>query len=734
MRSNMVAVVAFLLLPLLASAQTYQLTPTDSPKVPYPAPPAAVGSSAPVTCPIITHTLSVGSTDAVSGGDVTELQSFMISGGYMQGSATGYFGPITENAVKTYQAANGIVSYGTPQTTGYGYVGPKTRSSLSLSCGTPPTASQSSGAPSSNPAPSPASCSSFINYDPNDPLSFLNLGSSSYCSGLAGTSQTPSTSGGSGTQASTVVPQTLSVYPAEIKTAFRNPGMGWVAYTFEPIVPGTANSSASSGVTGIKLNNTDLASEIYTIYFTMGDLNPSQGAYRFDFIDRLILKAQEKNQKVHISIVTSSPNSIPNAGFTGYGITPTWFFAAHPDPVKYTTAGTCHTDWYGIALNERSAPCFWEPHYWHSDFLKMHKDFFTALGNRYKSTSAAGYSGAPDWKKSLAGIEISTYGFWGEWHSPLSFGSNDKGATLQRMIDDHFAAFATAPRQFKFSISSPLSANNYTTGYPTPGNANDPARIAYAVSKGAGIIRKFIGQYSDPDLNGLPPYAETNKFFSAIDKQYVLTAVKSVPLQGEWGSFDGTFPFKDIDAGNVITGTLETGIKQALALHASELGFYVPELRTMRESTTGETLEDYFQKRAGYRFVAREIQYPSVVSPGSSLKLSIKWSQLGVAKLYKQYYLMAYLYKNGTPVTSLAVDQQNWVTFDAHTWPLGPQDNKWTNTVFTVPASVAAGTYELRFAVVDDTGNPAMNLAIEGKDETDPTKYGRYKIGSITVK
>jgi peptidoglycan L-alanyl-D-glutamate endopeptidase CwlK len=47
-----------------------------------------------------------------------------------QGTPTTYFGNQTQLAVQRYQAKNGIVSSGTPQSTGYGQVGPKTLKSL----------------------------------------------------------------------------------------------------------------------------------------------------------------------------------------------------------------------------------------------------------------------------------------------------------------------------------------------------------------------------------------------------------------------------------------------------------------------------------------------------------------------------------------------------------------------------------------------------------------------------
>lgn len=57
------------------------------------------------------------------GNDVIELQKVLIALGYLQIPApTGYFGPLTQAAVKLYQAAHGIITTG--------YVGPLTRAAL----------------------------------------------------------------------------------------------------------------------------------------------------------------------------------------------------------------------------------------------------------------------------------------------------------------------------------------------------------------------------------------------------------------------------------------------------------------------------------------------------------------------------------------------------------------------------------------------------------------------------
>lgn len=70
-----------------------------------------------------------------SGEDVTMLQEIMHELGFLTQSATGFFGPLTEKAVQSYQGARGIVSAGTPQTTGFGKVGPATRAKLNEESG-----------------------------------------------------------------------------------------------------------------------------------------------------------------------------------------------------------------------------------------------------------------------------------------------------------------------------------------------------------------------------------------------------------------------------------------------------------------------------------------------------------------------------------------------------------------------------------------------------------------------
>ena len=66
----------------------------------------------------ITHTLAKGWT----GEEVSTLQSILANLGFFKESVTGYFGPITEAAVKDFQQANNVAAVG--------IVGPITRELL----------------------------------------------------------------------------------------------------------------------------------------------------------------------------------------------------------------------------------------------------------------------------------------------------------------------------------------------------------------------------------------------------------------------------------------------------------------------------------------------------------------------------------------------------------------------------------------------------------------------------
>lgn len=85
---------------------------------------------------LLTQTLDLGDQNS----DVTSLQTYLTTNAsyYPSGLVTGYYGELTKAGVERFQTAYGIVTSGTPATTGYGRVGPLTLASINsqLSGGT----------------------------------------------------------------------------------------------------------------------------------------------------------------------------------------------------------------------------------------------------------------------------------------------------------------------------------------------------------------------------------------------------------------------------------------------------------------------------------------------------------------------------------------------------------------------------------------------------------------------
>src|SRR3989344_3381215 len=113
----------------LQAGQGASQTPTLPQATPFIPPPFT-----PNGCPAPTQNLSFGD----SGSGVSNLQQFLKQQGvsiYPEGLVTGFFGPATERAVERFQVRYVIIPGGTPETTGYGVVGPHTRAKIAELCG-----------------------------------------------------------------------------------------------------------------------------------------------------------------------------------------------------------------------------------------------------------------------------------------------------------------------------------------------------------------------------------------------------------------------------------------------------------------------------------------------------------------------------------------------------------------------------------------------------------------------
>jgi len=110
---------------------------------------------------------------------------------------------------------------------------------------------------------------------------------------------------------------------------------------------------------------------------------------------------------------------------------------------------------------------------------------------------------------------------------------------------------------------------------------------------------------------------------------------------------------------------------------------------------------------AGYRFVLREVSHPDHIRPGETLKVAMKWSNVGVGKLYRRYVLALYLLNPAGDT----VCRQLQSDLDPTKWL--PGDITAIGSL-QVPTALRAGPYTLGAALIDPTTErPAIRLACD---------------------
>jgi hypothetical protein len=511
------------------------------------------------------------------------------------------------------------------------------------------------------------------------------------------------------------------VTPAENDVAMRNPGKGWLAYDFDPV--------AAPG--GAKLS--EYIDEVYTNYFSWGDLEPYEGQYAFFRIDALMNKYP--GRKLRIGITLLDPTSRPWFGAAGRGQVPVWL-----SEKLCPSAASCRGRWsntfegFSLLANVQATKAdaqskLFEPAYWDSEFQTHHQRFIAALAKRFYSNDAsvAGYAGAPDWRQRLVSIDMATYGVWGEWHSDIVWpGANAsdrralRKATLTTMVRHYYESFATEaqgrelPELEQSAVGSTISNGGPDNDiYDLSFGFDDPSAVRHSVeARGSAMVRKFL--LADPAL-----------YFRADESKLVDTNVRKSPFRLEWGSCTGDLGPSATACLQGQPDTLPAALDRAVALRASLVGWYTDPAALVVMSG-GESLEQRLQRRVGYQFVVSRASYPKTANSGS-FTLTTTWFNRGSARSYRNYRLRAYLDKAGISTAlapSAPVDMSKWFGVS------GPFE---VLSAIQVPANVGPGRYELSFAVVDETGEPAMNLAIQGKDRSSVNEYGRYKLGALDV-
>jgi hypothetical protein len=156
-------------------------------------------------------------------------------------------------------------------------------------------------------------------------------------------------------------------------------------------------------------------------------------------------------------------------------------------------------------------------------------------------------------------------------------------------------------------------------------------------------------------------------------------------------------------------------LDQALRWHVSSVN-----IKSAPIPSEWKSQFESFQKKMGYRFILRRLEYPKTVDAGSMMPIHMWWLNAGVAPIYREFSVAVELRSSKTAtIIRIPVDVRKWL----------PGDAVFDGTLY-VPKNLAEGIYDFRVAMLDPrTGQPAIRFAIEGRQDD-----GWYGMGSLTVK
>ena len=312
----------------------------------------------------------------------------------------------------------------------------------------------------------------------------------------------------------------------------------------------------------------------------------------------------------------------------------------------------------------------WQPDFSDPLYLKYWGELVAAAGKRY------------DGNPHLDTVDVSSIGYWGEGWSPYMPAFRYQKA----LIDIWIKAFKRTPLLMNF---------------------DEQQALTYGTEHGTGWRMDCLGDMrTHSDLPYFPPL-----MLDVYPQQIVRAGIQNVwkrkPVSFESCWVPGYWQKQGWDVNYILA--------QALRWHVTSVN-----IKSTVIPPKWKKQFDEFQKKMGYRFILRRLEYPRAVTPSSMAMIHMWWLNAGVAPIYRKYSLALQL-KNNTDHTTirLPVDIRKWL----------PGDAVYDGSVY-IPKSLKPGSYHLRVGMLDPrTGQPAIRLAIEGRQPD-----GWYDMGSIQVR
>lgn len=350
-----------------------------------------------------------------------------------------------------------------------------------------------------------------------------------------------------------------------------------------------------------------------------------------------------------------------------------------------------------------------EPNYDSCTYQDLWAKFVEAMRVRY--------DGNPD----IAFIDVSGYGDFNEWSYlnrtqwddawASAYGNGTASATTMEQLDsktrrrlaDTFIGGSIASHQCKNSSGQVVNVSYSYPGFQSTqlvmpyAGVRQTTQYVYLRRKDVGFRHDCLGRTIATDM--------MNKVGPEINGLW-----KTAPIIYEYCAYDVSLA------------------NSAPLLQASHASLVHDNLTgSNRQQATVETI----MKFAGYRYALQEASLANEASAGGNLLVLMTWRNYGYAANYPKMGqdFQPYLYimsgsevKHAEPV---AADTSKW--YPANTLPGTPPDYNVAAEI-EIPANLAAGSYSLKYAIVDERTNKAINLAHPNRDSA-----GRYPLADIQI-
>lgn len=413
--------------------------------------------------------------------------------------------------------------------------------------------------------------------------------------------------------------------------------------------------------------------------FSWWEMEPGQGVYNWSKFDQFVQTCINKRKKASFGIMTQLAGEGNSVG----GAVCTYPVYVHN---QMQTEASNARDWvYGGA---------WVPNYNSNYYLTAFENLNNALAAHINNTV---YNGVR-FRDVINYIDIRGYGEFGEWHhypyiDAIPSGRVATVATLKRIIDAHKNAFPNFPLLALIS------------GYDPGASANTPAEVTHYLLTQSNAWGRYGWRWDSWGQSIYSAILENNpgsfngmRFDTAIANRF-----RQAPVGGEPSSWEA--------------GVSNNGASSLYYLLPSQItrygaSFFGNGNYNVGSMGTAERNNFYTaSKNCGYRIILTGGSMATNVSTGAAFNITLNYRNIGIAPVYEKWHNVYELRNSSGTV----------VWKDTSYFRLRHFQPSGTSTAvsesFTLPTSVAPGTYNLYLIIRDSTQyRSPFPLAITGRN------------------